>query len=371
MSRSVVHSDTLGRRVRAGDFREQARSTWEKAAEAVERRDAEDLVELVGYAIDEATIHCDVMTQWRADTRTLLYSKGTSEQDLAEVERRLIELLPMADGSAFEMPGAWHGLLELVADTKRNANAGAWEQVRGQIDEARDLWRAISDRDVDWCCGVLNEVVVRYGEETVPEIWERILLPLFSWRYDKFDTDRANWTEEILPNLLYVALEAMRSYLSTPERDGAPIELIEEDDRWIARFDPCGSGGRSMRGEPLENHPSRMEEPFNFRMIDGAYDWTDGKAGMCVYCNHCQVLMEHLPMDRFGYPLRVVEPPVYPPGDRVSGRSTKCQWTMYKDPTAAPDEVYERCGRKKPSEFGSSAHGGRIEADPKSFLGAG
>ena len=148
----------------------------------------------------------------------------------------------------------------------------------------------------------------------------------------------------------------MRSYLSTPQRDGAPLEFEEHEDRWVVRFDPCGSGGRAMRGEPLEDAESRMEEPFDFRVIDGEYDWTDGKAGICVYCNHCQVLMQHWPMDRFGYPLRVVEPPTYPPEDRVSGRSTKCQWTMYKDPTSAPPEVYERCGRTKPTSFGSSAH---------------
>ena len=359
--------------MRAGDLREQTVSTWAKVTEAIERRDAEDVAELTAYAVDEATIHCDVMTQWRADLRELLYDKGASEDEVAEAERRLLDLLALPDGSRFEIAtrsgvhcSSWPRISNGTPSRARGNGAAA------QVDEARELWRTISDRDVDWCCGVMNEVVVRHGEEVVPEIWERILWPLFKWRYDKFDTDKADWGEEILPQLLYVALEAMRSYLSTPRRDGAPLELVEEDDRWIVRFDPCGSGGRSMRGEPIEDAPSRMEEPFNFRVIEGAYDWTDGKKGICVYCNHCQVLMEHWPMDRFGYPLRVVDPPTYPAEDPVSGRSGKCQWTMYKDPTTTPHEVYERGGRTKPAEFGSSAHPeGRRAADTTTILGAG
>jgi hypothetical protein len=116
------------------------------------------------------------------------------------------------------------------------------------------------------------------------------------------------------------------------------------------RFDPCGTGGRALRGDWIEDTPSRAEPPYGFSIIEGAYDWTDGMKGVCAYCNHCQVLMEHMPMDAFGYPLRVVEPPLYPDDDRGEGRQ-KCQWTMYKDPTAAPESVYERCGRTKPDSL--------------------
>jgi hypothetical protein len=40
---------------------------------------------------------------------------------------------------------------------------------------------------------------------------------------------------------------------------------------------------------------------------------------------------------------------------------------MYKDPTAAPEEVYIRSGRTKPSEFGSRAFGVVDLPDPTSF----
>lgn len=64
-------------------------------------------------------------------------------------------------------------------------------------------------------------------------------------------------------------------------------------------------------------------------------------------------MMEHKSMDSFGYPVRVVEPPIYPDRDRDENRQ-KCQWTIYKDPTQVPVEIYYRCGRVKPKHFGSN-----------------
>jgi hypothetical protein len=77
--------------------------------------------------------------------------------------------------------------------------------------------------------------------------------------------------------------------------------------------------------------------------------------------------MELMPMDRFGYPVRVVDPPVYPDTDRDPGRRQRCQWQMFKDPTAVPAEYYERAGRTKPAVFGSDAHGAKPLPDAGSF----
>ena len=61
-------------------------------------------------------------------------------------------------------------------------------------------------------------------------------------------------------------------------------------------------------------------------------------------------------MDRFGYPVRVIDPPSYGARD-AEGNLEKCQWQMFKDPTKVPEEYYERVGRTKPTVSGSSAHG--------------
>jgi hypothetical protein len=65
--------------------------------------------------------------------------------------------------------------------------------------------------------------------------------------------------------------------------------------------------------------------------------------------------MEEIPMDRFGYPVRVIDPPSIFETE-PDGSPKKCQWEMFKDPTAVPEEVYERVGRTKPSAFGSKAN---------------
>jgi len=50
-----------------------------------------------------------------------------------------------------------------------------------------------------------------------------------------------------------------------------------------------------------------------------------------------------LPIERFGYPLRIVEPP-------LAGNATgRCTWTIYRDPRDAPAWYYETLGETKPA----------------------
>jgi len=81
-------------------------------------------------------------------------------------------------------------------------------------------------------------------------------------------------------------------------------------------------------------------------------------------------------MDRFGYPVRVVEPPLYPVRDGVrvddaSDDRQRCSWTMYKDPTTVPEEIYERAGRTKPTVFGSATTASDDDGRHTAFLGGG
>jgi hypothetical protein len=258
-----------------------------------------------------------------------------------------------------------------VDDVVAAAGAADVPRAGARMDEARELWRQTHDRDVDHVYGLMSEVVERHGEEAVRPMYDRVLLPLFAWRYEKFDVDKHPW-DEALETLLYVACEAMRGHLCGPERTG-DMELVETDDRFILRFDPCGSGGRTVRGDWVEGTPPRMEQPYGWRVSEEPHAWNHGEPGVCLYCAHCIVLMEHMPMDRFGYPVRVVDPPRYPDTDRDPERRQRCQWQMFKDPTAVPEEYYTRSGRTKPERFGSTAHGAEPLPDATSFglLGGG
>jgi hypothetical protein len=63
-------------------------------------------------------------------------------------------------------------------------------------------------------------------------------------------------------------------------------------------------------------------------------------------------VMQLMPIDKFGYPVRVVEPPTYP-----DNREAKCTWHVYKDPTKVPERHYADVGRTKPSSIGEPAEG--------------
>jgi hypothetical protein len=66
--------------------------------------------------------------------------------------------------------------------------------------------------------------------------------------------------------------------------------------------------------------------------------------------------MQQKPIEAFGYPVRVVEPPTYPATAHV-----KCTWHIYKDPANVPEGYYQAVGRRKPQpdELGSSGGGAR------------
>jgi hypothetical protein len=168
---------------------------------------------------------------------------------------------------------------------------------------------------------------------------------------DRYDVDRTPWSQS-LQYLVLDTVESLRGHLSGPGRMGA-VEVREEPDRFVFRFDPCGSGGRTLRPD-AEGKPARPEPPFGFAVTTRPHDWWWGEEGVCLYCVHCCRLQEQVPIERFGYPVRVVDPPRWPAA-REGGEEAVCTWTIYKDPAQVPDEAYRRVGQSRPGRLGSSA----------------
>jgi hypothetical protein len=123
------------------------------------------------------------------------------------------------------------------------------------VEEFKEAWRLVHDRDVDHLYGLLNEIVVRYGEPALEEIWDFIIGQLFKLRYEKFDIDHTPWEESLKTNM-YLCFEAMRGHLVGPGRMGN-MEFEEDERRYTFRFDPCGSGMRILRGDEIEKTPPR------------------------------------------------------------------------------------------------------------------
>lgn len=352
MDTGITFSEVLGRRVRQGRWEDLAVSTYRRLREGLEEGDPDAVAELAEYFVEEAQVCFSLYRQWVRDLRTFLVGKGVPEAELAEVDAAVVERLRLPDGTAWDPHRVWDAVQADRRALVAAAYRGDGDAATRALERMKENWRRCHDRDVDHTYGLMSAVQDRFGAAGIAEMYERLLLPLFAWRYQKFDVDRHPW-DEGLETLLLVACEAMRGHLVGPERTG-DFELVETEDRFVLRFDPCGSGQRTIRGDWVEGTPARMEAPYGWGVAEEPASWNHYTPGVCLYCAHCIVLMEEMPIDRFGYPVRVVDPPVYPDTDPDPQVRQQCQWTMFKDPTDTPEEVYRRVGRSKPRAFGSS-----------------
>ena len=351
----IAYTELLGRRVRLGSWEDQKVSTYRKIGEALDEGRWDDAATLQAYFIDEAFVCFTIYRQWIGDLTGFLRDGGVGEDVIEARNRQHQELARLPDGSAWKPREHWDRFLtEIQAVTAATYREQA-AQAKELMATAKETWRQAHDRDVDHTYALMSLIQEELGEDAIRQMYDRVLLPLFVWRYEKFDIDKHPW-DEALEVLMLVACEAMRGHLVGPERTG-DFELIVLEDRFVLRFDPCGSGGRTVRGDTIEGTPARMEPPYGWKVTEEPHDWNHNTPGICLYCAHCIILMEQMPMDRFGYPVRVIDPPVYPDTNLDPGVRQKCQWQMFKDPTQVPAEYYERAGRTKPTSFGSRAHG--------------
>ena len=138
---------------------------------------------------------------------------------------------------------------------------------------------------------------------------------------------------------VFINAEVMRAHRCGPRQDGE-IDIIEDENRISIKMDPCGSGGRMRRGDPVDHTPSRLGPPYNFGVTRKAYPWSWGKKNVPYYCIHCAI-NEILPIEWGGYPLWVT--------GYTDDASNPCYWHFYKDPSLIPEKYFRRLGFSKPS----------------------
>lgn len=348
---TIEFTQVLGRRARMGRWEDQKVSTYRRIIEALEQGAWDDAADLADYFVDEANVCFSLYRQWIRDLRGYLLSRGLDADEVAAIDAGVVSKLRLPDGEDFDPFAHWDAVRAGQRELVKWAHREDADRARAALDAMKETWRQTHDRDVDHTYGLMSAVQEHFGADGIADMYQGLLVPLFAWRYNKFDIDQHPW-DEGLETLMLVACEAMRGHLVGPERTG-DFELRELDDRYVLEFDPCGSGGRTLRGDDIEGTPARMEPPYDWGVAQEPASWNHYTPGVCLYCAHCVVLMEEIPMDRFGYPVRVVDPPVYG-GTEDDGSPQRCRWSMFKDPTQVPEEYYERVGRTKPEVFGSS-----------------
>jgi hypothetical protein len=154
-------------------------------------------------------------------------------------------------------------------------------------------------------------------------------------------TSLASFDEEGLFKFLKPRYEGkMREFLATSRgvedvlqrcteahrRHHGVFTVKEEPERYMATYDPCGSGGRLRRTRSLGTTKK-------------GYPWSWGKAGIPYYCLHCCISWEIAAIELRGYPLRITligERPEDP-----------CVHLFYKKPELIPEEYFTRIGKIK------------------------
>ena len=344
---TLTWSETLRKRVRSGAWDDQKISTTRKIDESIDLGEWELAAQLVDYWMEEAKVVYVIYQVWDEGFVSYLEGKGVPRDEIDAEIRRLRELLAYPDGTPFETVARWESLgmqAGLLANRLRCYETTP-EVAHASMDALREGWRQLHDRGADFQAGMLTFIARRFGEATIEEAFAYVLEPYLQERYKPFDV-RERPYEETLERNLYLPVEAMRGHLVGPARNG-DMDVDEYDDRYVIRFDPCGSGGRQQRGDKVEGTPSRAEPPYEFGVTEQEHDWAWNEKGVCYYCSHCCFALEYWPAKHWGHPLRVVDSPLYP--DETSGANPKkCTWTIYKSLDAIPSEAYERLGLRKP-----------------------
>lgn len=344
----LVHHEAIGYEIRSGGYLEHAASTYALAATAISEGRFQDAVQLGRYTVREAVEAHELYRDWIVEIRAFLKSRGAAEDVIDRDEGRIRDLIKLDNGAAFDPEAGWASYNAAIDAFAAACDAGRAKDALAFLESARGIWRDTHDRKCDWVYGLVDLAARELGEGCIGELWDALMAPMYAY-YVRYDVDNNPWPRSF-DLLMHYALEGLRGHLSGPGRFGT-IEVFEEEDRWGMRFDPCGSGGRTYRDDPDTGLPPRMEAPYGFGVTTEEHDWAWNKKGVCLYCVHCCALNERMPMRRFGYPTRVVDPPTWPEA-RSGG---KCTWYVYKDPRRVPEEIYRRVGMTKPAAIGSSA----------------
>ena len=196
-----------------------------------------------------------------------------------------------------------------------------WTLVReamqaGRINEALDLLeycRAENERNNDSLTSFVEKTLTHlasFGEEETEKILRQRYYPaMMEW------LSTTPGVEETLQR----CAEFQRSH-------HANFTITEEPDRYVAKFDPCGTGGRLMRTRSVG-------------VTKKAYPWSWNRSGVSYYCLHCCIEFEIIATELRGYPIRINLCPERP--------EDPCVHLFYKKPELIPEEYFTRIDMTK------------------------
>ncbi|MBT6440998.1 MAG: hypothetical protein HOK61_01115 [Alphaproteobacteria bacterium] len=214
-------------------------------------------------------------------------------------------------------------------------DAGRAEEAKDLIQAAHDESKSLHDLFCDWVWDMLTRMARRCGEQAM---FEMLRESQETWMLRRTWKAFRNMSVKRQVDL---TAEVMRAHRCGPKQDGE-IGIEEDDEKFSIVMDPCGSGGRMRRGDPVDGTPSRLGPPYEFGVTQEAHWWSWGRKDVPYYCLHCAV-NEILPIEWGGRPLWVTE--------FDADAKKPCRWHFYKRPELIPAHYWTRLGKEKPAKF--------------------
>jgi len=321
----LVYSDKLGRHLRTGSAASLGVSTTQLAVEALADGRPADAAAYVPYLIGETERIYGIFCLWLTELRAY------AEQWLPEVDAHY-QRIAVALGCEPPMQQSATLSEELLAACSTAIETADCDALARHLAAIREELRRVHDAQAEWCWALLTLLRDELGEDRMDDVLRKT--------EEEWVTARYAALSEMTPRELFeLTIEGMRGHLTGPDRMGE-IQVTEDDEKFVLSFDPCGSGGRMRRGDAVRGQPPAAERPGLFGATNAAHDWSWNEEGVCLYCAHCAVVNEILPIERIGSPMRVTEHP--------ASAEDPCRWTIYKSPGAVPDEAYRRVGKPAP-----------------------
>lgn len=196
--------------------------------------------------------------------------------------------------------------------------------------------KSLHDLMCDWVWDIFTKIAKTTSEQTMHQIMKSSQQ---GWMMKR--TWKAFLKLSVIERV-YFSAEILRSHHGGPRQQGE-LDISDEGDHYRISMDPCGSGGRMRRGDPVDGTPSRLGAPYDFGVTGEAYDWSWQRKNVPYYCLHC-CLNETLPMEWGGHPLWVT--------DYQDDATKPCAWLFYKKAEDIPEHYYRRVGRVKPASGG-------------------
>ena len=303
MAVTLLYSGKFQSMIRLDDPEDIGKPTQNLIEEALHRSDKEEALKLLRYLVDVefAILKQSVLGGWLSDlVEFMLEKRGCSDLDA-----------PLRVPTTVIWDSMFQAGVRISNKVQDAIELGNDRDAIILLESIRQLFKLINDMVVRWVQDILTYVGDTYGEEKVAEAMRVSYDRIWIKRY-------AKW-EELSPlEQLALSAEGMRAHFGGPTRRGE-FQVIEEENRYVMSFDPCGTGGVMRRGDPETGEKAWDTTGVSKK----AYPWTWEKKDVHWYCTHCNLYLEHFATETFGYPIR--------PLGHNSDHNAPCKWFIYKD----------------------------------------